>query len=89
MEVMGGETSSKLSILTKISNLSVKYSNLKKKKSDRKKWLEVKKELEMICGKLKEEDDINLILRTMRERQSSPSPEMSPNEMTIVRKRRY
>lgn len=89
---MGGETETKFSILTKISNLSVKYGKLKKKRSERNKWREVKKELQTVCGKLSEDDELMLMMRMRSE--ACPQKDGSidippPSEMTIVRKRRH
>ncbi len=89
---MGEETSTKLSILSKISNLSVKYSKMRKKKSSKKDWLVVKKELESVCGRLLQEDEMEVISRLMQQEVSARKNGLSdippPSEMTLIRKKR-
>ncbi|MFN7991259.1 MAG: hypothetical protein U0R44_03825 [Candidatus Micrarchaeia archaeon] len=89
---MGGDTSTKLSILSKISNLSVKYARRKQKRSSKKEWLEVKKELESVCGRLPQEDEMELLSRLMQQEVSARKNGLSdvppPSEMTLIRKKR-
>jgi hypothetical protein len=89
---MGGGTATKLSILSKISNLSAKYSS-RKKKTSRKEWLEVRKELEAVCGSLDKQEEMGLRARLAENEVSARMNGLSdvppPGEMTLVRKKRH
>jgi hypothetical protein len=88
---MGGNTSTRLSILAKLSNLSTKYGRLNGKKQARAKWLEVKKEIQTLCGGI-EKDDAELMLklaeRDIAARRSGLAEIPMPSDMTVIRKRK-
>ena len=88
---MGGETATKLSILSKLSNLSVRFDK-KKKRTARGQWMEVRKDLEAACGSLDKEEELELRARLAEAEANARSHGLSdippPGEMTLVRKRR-
>ncbi len=89
---MGEDTATRLSILTKLSNLSVKYSK-RRRKAAGKDWLKVKKELEAVCGRLSDEDAAEerqmLLEREAAARRHGLADIPPSGEMTLVRKRRH
>ncbi len=89
---MGEGTAEKLSILSRISNISVKYSRAKKKKTARKQWLEVRRELESVWGGLEKEEETELKARLAEQEASARMHGLSdippPGEMTVVRRKR-
>lgn len=89
---MGEGTATRLSILSKISNISVRYSRSKRKKTARKEWLEVRKELESVCGSLEKEEGAELRARLAEQEASARVHGLSdippPGEMTILRRKR-
>jgi hypothetical protein len=87
---MGGEISSKLSILSRISNLSSRFG--RKKKTARRQWLEARRDLEAACGTLGRDDELELRARLAEQEASARASGLydlpPPGEMTQVRKRR-
>ncbi len=85
-----GEESTRLSILTKLSNLSAKYGKRRKRRTSGKVWLEVKKDLESVCGRLSEdgEDEMRLIEREAAARRHGLSDIPLPSEMTLLKRRK-
>ncbi|MEW6036369.1 MAG: hypothetical protein AB1529_07185 [Candidatus Micrarchaeota archaeon] len=85
---MGEDEKTRLSILAKLSNLSVKFGKRKARDSGRKKWLEVRRDLEALCGAARE-DDLERMLKAMESeisaREGAPQPS---GEMTMVKRRR-
>jgi hypothetical protein len=86
---MGGD-STKLAILSRLSNLSVKFSRIKRKKGSHSKWLEVRKELEAICGS--EEDEAELLMKLAERESAARKAGLAdipmPSDMTVVKKRK-
>ncbi len=87
-----GEESTRLSILTRLSNLSVKYDKRRKRRTSSKAWLEVKKDLETACGRLSREeaaeDAARLMEREAAARRHGLSDIPPPSEMTLVKRRK-
>jgi hypothetical protein len=86
---MPDEERTRLNILARLSNISVKFGKLKKRAAERNRWLEVKKELESLCG-TGNESDAELMLRILESRlaRDEGRPDPLPSEMTLVKKRR-
>jgi len=86
---MPGDERTRLNILARLSNLSVKFGKMKKKSAERNRWLEVKRELESLCGAEKE-SDAELMLRLMESRlaREEGRPDPLSSEMSIIRKKR-
>jgi hypothetical protein len=86
---MPGDERTRLNILARLSNLSVKFGKLKKRASERNRWLEVKKELESLCGAEKE-SDAELMVRFMESKlaREEGRPDPLSSEMAIIRKKR-
>ncbi len=87
---MPDEERTKLNILAKLSNLSVKFGKLKKRAAERERWLEVKRELQSLCGP-RSESDAELLLKLIESRiaREDGKPDPLSSEMTVVRKKRH
>lgn len=85
---MPGDERTRRNILARLSNLSVKFGKMKKKAAERNRWLEVKKELESMCGAEKE-SDAGLMLRLMESRlaREDANPDPLPSEMAVIRRK--
>jgi hypothetical protein len=86
---MPGVERTRLNILARLSNLSVKFGKMKKKAAERNRWLEVKKELESMCGADRESDS-ELMLRLMESRlaREDGNPDPLSSEMAVIRRKR-
>ncbi len=87
-----GEGSTRLSILSKVSNLSVKYEKRKKRRTSGKAWLEVRKQLENVCGRLSDEeaaeDALRLSEREAAARRHGLADIPLSSEMTVLRRKK-
>ncbi|MFH0884361.1 MAG: hypothetical protein V1861_01475 [Candidatus Micrarchaeota archaeon] len=79
----------RLNILAKLSNLSVKFDKMKKKAAERNRWLEVKKELESMCG-VEKDSDVELMVRLMESKlaREDGKPDPLSSEMALIRRKR-
>jgi len=87
---MGGKKG-RLSAMAKASRFSHHYFNSRKKKPDGLKWLEIKKEVEAICGTSsgnEEEIMLKLIERSAAARRNGLDDIPMPSDMTLIRKKR-
>ncbi len=80
---MGGETKKRLSVMARLSNLSVKYGKVRQR-GERKKLLEIRREIESLADDSRP-DDLEMVLRMM---EAQKSPSAVPSEITVIRKRK-
>lgn len=88
---MGGRKG-RLEAMARASRFSHRYFNSRRKKQDAQKWLEVKKEIEALCGSRTEEEReliVQLMQRAGAARRSGLEYIPMPSDMTVIRKKRY
>ncbi|MEW6722011.1 MAG: hypothetical protein AB1324_02005 [Candidatus Micrarchaeota archaeon] len=87
---MGGRDK-RLSILTKLSNLSVRFTKARSRSTNRKKWLEIRKEVEAVCGSAGRDDEVltRLAEEEVAAKRAGLAEIPPPSDFTFIRKRKF